>query len=303
MNKILSKYLSLIIWICSPLFLFAQQNTKTEPNANLFVYPTVPDSIQTLENRSNYFITHFWDSANFGTQINDTEAFEKAFNDYIVFFRYAHRNVVRSSISNLVNIAQANMQNFWMVANAAEKYLYSEDATLRSDEAYTIFINSFLRSSNLKKKEKTRFQKQLVKINANQVGVIAPNFTAFNVDGEKWVFEEFTTDSATTVILFFTPEECSDCNIPRLRLSTNVDINNMIQNGEVVFINVSIGKYSPDWAEKAKTYSPNWISLISESAFESYNIPSSKHTIYILDKDKIIQNKNINATTLINAIN
>lgn len=302
-KTLLSRYITLLIAFCASLMALAQQNVAKEAPATLFPYPTVPDSIQTLENRSNYFITHFWDNAQLGKQINDKEGFEKAFNDYIVFFKYAHRNVVRSSISNLVNMAQSNMQNFWLIADAAEKYLYSEEATLKSDEAYTMFINNILRSSNVKKKEKVHYQKQLAKINANQIGMGAPTLLAFDTDGKKWNLDELDTDSVATIILFFTPEDCSDCSIPKLRLSTNLDLNNMISNGEIKFIHVTVGKYSKEWAEQAKDYAPQWISLISESAPDLYNIPTAKHTIYILNKDKVIQNKNITSDILINAIN
>lgn len=297
------KLLYLIPVLCSMIALSASAQESKETPKTLFPYPTVSDTIQTLENRSNFFITHFWDKANLSSQITDIEGFEKAFNDYITFFRFAHKNVVRSSISDLMNKAQSNMKNFWLIAQTAEKYLYSDEASLKSDEAYALFINNILRSSNIKKKEKAYYQKQLIKINSNQVGSSAPDFKATDLDGNKWELNELNTDSAATVILFFTPIDCADCGIPRLRISTDINLNRMIENGEVIFINVNVGKYSKEWAEKAREYSHGWIILASEDVNDIYNIPSDDHTIYLLSGEKIIQNRNINADILLNAVN
>lgn len=265
----------------------------------LFPYPTVPDTIKTLENRSNYFVAKFWDNFDFSKPVKDIVAFDSAFGDYVTFFRYAHRNIVKSSISDVMNKAQSNMKNFWIFVDAAEKNLYSTDAILPSDEAYILFLNSVLRSSKVKKQEKERYQKQLVKINTNQNGNYAPNFEFTDVLGNKQVLDSV---KAETIIVFFNNPDCDDCKIAKLRLSTNVVLNKLIDEKKVALVSIYPGKYSKEWAEEASKDSNKWIIGAWEGADEVYDLRIMPN-IYILSSDKKIITKQVQVESLINFLN
>lgn len=284
----------LIVLATSGIGAFSQDKAKT-----LFPYPNVPDTIKNLENRSNYFVSKFWDKFNFSKPVSDTAAFNEAFNDWITFFRYAHKNVVKASVSDVMNKAQSNMKNFWMFADAAEKDLYSTEATLPSDEAYVLFVNNIIRSSKVKKDEKLRYQKQIVKINSNQNGNYAPKFDFTNLEGQK---QSLDSIKAETIILFFNDPDCEDCNIARLRLATNVNMNKMIDDKKVAIVSILPGKYTKEWAKDASKYSDKWIIGAWENADEVYDLRVMP-SIYILDAEKKIVTKHMQVNDIINLLN
>lgn len=270
-----------------------------EQKATLFPYPVVPDTISTLENRSNYFIAHFWDNCNFSKPISDLEGLNKAFAEYAVFYQYANKNVVKTSINDIMNKSQANMKNFWALVDIAERNLYSTEATFPSDEAYSLYIYNIMRSSKVKKGEKQRYQAQLEKINKNQIGTAAPVMDYVDINGDKKSLYDI---KAPTVILFFNDPDCEDCSIARLRLSTNVILNNLIKDNKLAIVSIYPGKYSKDWAATAKGYSDNWIIGASENAEEIYDLRISP-SIYLLDADKKILNKHLRAEDILNSLN
>lgn len=267
----------------------------------LFPYPTVPDTIQTLENRSNYFIANFWNNFNYSKQVKeaDNALFESAFADYVEMFRFAHRNVVKSSINDIMNKAQSNMHNFWMFAECAENCLYSANAVLNSDEAYSLFIQSILKSSKLKKNEKERYRRQLAKMNTNQINMTAVDFEYKDRKGDKHKLHE--TDAVMTLLVFTDPG-CEDCRMARLRLSTNVVLNTLIDNKQLAVVFIYPEEYSDDWVETTAGDPEKWLVGAWEDADEYYDLrvlPS----IYLLDKEKTILEKHLTVEDLISRLN
>ena len=293
MKKILNILLA-FLFVSSGL---CHAQDAAEPKT-LFPYPEINDTIKSFEKRANIFVSKFWDNCNLSAPIKDKEGFESAFVDYVTFFRYAHKNVVKSSVNDLMFKAQSNMPNFWMIVDAAEKYLYSNEAVLSSDEAYMLFLNDIVRSSEVKKSEKQRYQHQIQKINSNQLGMVAPEIKLTDVNKNKISLADVT---APTVFLFFNDPDCEDCSLARLRLSTNVVLNQLIKENQIAFVCIYPGEYSKEWAEEARGYAETWIVAASEDADEKYDLRNSP-TIYALDKDKKIMSKTLTTEDILNLI-
>lgn len=272
--------------------------------ATFFPYPQVPDTISTLENRANFYLTHFWDKFNFSRQISDTEGFHAAFIDFIKMMPYAHRNVVRSSIADMMNRAQSNTNNFWLFIDEAERDLYSDEAYLQSDEAYLYVLSAILRSSKLKKAEKVRYQEQITKINQNQEGVEALDFQYTGRDGLRHAFYDLPIDTVGHVqtIIFFNDPTCDDCRIATLRLSTNASLSQLIDSGALRFVAITLREYSPEWAAEAAALPANWIVGAWPDAESAYDL-RTKPTIYLLDEQRRIVSKKISADQLVDILN
>ena len=268
----------------------AQQETAVQAPATMFPYPVAPDTISTLEGRTNYIVSKFWDNFNLSKHIADSAAFDGAFRDYITFFKFAHRNIVFSSIKQFMNRAQSNQANFIMIMEIAEKALYSPGAEYWSDEAYLPFAKAFVESKKVKNVYKLRYRAQIKKIEQNQKGAIAPDFTFVTPDKQKRRFAEVT---GCPILLFFNDPDCSDCSIARLRLSTDVALNRLIDEGQIKVVSIMPYEYSREWAEDARNYSDKWIIGASEEAGDNYDIRYSP-SFYLLDKDHKIVDKNIN---------
>lgn len=277
----------------------AQEQPAGTAPATLFPYPVAPDTISTLEGRTNYIVSRFWDNYNLSKHIADSAAFDRAFRDYVTFFKYAHRNIVFSSIKHFMNTAQSNNANFIMIMEIAEKALYAPGAEFWSDEAYLPFAQAFVASKKVKSVYKQRYQAQIKKIEQNRTGAIAPDFTFTTPDKQK---RRFSDVNGAPVLLFFNDPDCDDCSIARLRLSTDVIINRLIDEGQLIVVSINPDDYSREWSENARTYSDKWIIGASAEAGDNYDIRYSP-SFYLLNKDHSIVEKNLNLETVKNLFN
>lgn len=273
-----------------------QENAAAQEPQSLFKYPVAPDTIKTLEGRTNYIISKFWDNYNLSKPIKDSVAFDKAFRDYITFFKYAHKNIVFSSIKNFMNKAQSNTANYVMIMEIAEKALYERGAEYWSDEVYLPFAKFFVDSKRIKSVYKSRYKEQIKKIEQCLQGSQAVDFTFTKPDKTKMKLSEITDK---WILVFFNDPDCEDCSIARLRLSTDVTINKHIDEGRLVILSIYPGDYSKEWADNAKDYSEKWIVGASGEVDDVYDIRYSP-SFYLLDNEHKIQNKNMGLTEVKN---
>ena len=158
--------------------------------------------------------------------------------------------------------------------------------------ALTRVLNNYAKNNNmLKKEEKARYKYQLELLQNSLMGQKAMNFEMKLVDGSKLKLWDI---DAKMIFLFFNDDECGDCSIARLRLSTDVNLNKMIDSGEVVFVCVYMEKYSDEWAQKARTDSDKWIIGANNEVADKYDL-RIQPSVYILDANKVILDKNISA--------
>ena len=149
-------------------------------------------------------------------------------------------------------------------------------------------------STKVKAANKVRYQAQIKKIKQNQKGVVAPDFTYTMPDKQKGKLSDVKD---CPILLFFNDPDCSDCSIARLRLSTNVTLNRLIDEGQIKLLCIMPEGYTREWAEDARNYSDKWIVGASEEAGDNYDIRYSP-SFYLLDKDHSIVDKNINLDTV-----
>lgn len=286
MFKFLRNIVVLSALISCGSIVLAQEQTKP---STLFEYPVAPDTISTLEGRTNYIVSKFWDNYNLSKPIKDSIAFDKTFRDYITFFKYAHRTIVFTSIKDFMNKSQSNKANFLMIMEIAEKALYAPGAEYWSDDAYLQFARFFVQSKNVKSADKERYKAQIKTIEKTLDGAIAPDFELTTIDKSKVKLSDIKDK---WVILFFEGSDCDDCSIARLRLSTDVTINKNIDEGVIAVVSIYPGKFSNEWAESARTYSDKWIVGACDDIVENYDMRISP-CFYFLDKDHKILGKNL----------
>lgn len=266
-----------------------------EGQSTLFPYPQAPDTISSFQDRANYVIIRFWNNFDLSKPIQDERAFEGAFRDYLNFFPHAHKTVVVNSIRDLMNKAQSNKANFMLLGRLAEKNLYSAQAVFASDEAYMPFVEMMVNSGLLKKNDKEYYKTQIKKINRNVVGAQCPDVEVNTVDGEKAKLSGLLGDKTT--LLYFDDGECPDCVLDRLRLSTNVNINRLVTDGNLKVVCVVPKAYSRALADEVKGWAENWTIVMSESAGEVFDLRVSP-CVYIINGEKKIADKNVTVRML-----
>ena len=277
----------------------AQGKIAEQQPGTLFGYPLAPDTCSTLESRCNYIITHFWDNFDISKPVTDNLTFERTFRDYVDFFRYAHRNVVLASVRDLVNKAQSNTSNLQMLGTVAERALYGPEAEYWSDEVYMAFIKPLAASKQLPRADRERFAAQLARMNRVQSGAVL-DFEFTGIDGNKTRLSALN-DSVSTYILLFL-DDSADSSIGRLRLSTDVALNQWLETGNVKLLCLCLNKYSSDWAVAAAGFATNWIVGCGENLQQELDLRSLP-CCYLLDGDRTILDKSLSVETLISAVN
>lgn len=275
----------------------AQVQLAEQQPGTLFAYPLAPDTCSTLEERCNFIITHFWDGFDISKPITDDAAFERTFRDFVDFFRYSHRNVVMSTVRDFINKAQSNASNLQKVGQVAESALYGTEAEYWSDEVYVAFAKALAGSKQLPRDVRDHYASQLARINSVQVGAML-DFEFVGIDGLK---QHLSDLNAKTFILLFL-DDSTDSMIGRLRLSTDVALNALLNEGEATLVCLCANKYTADWASAAAGYADNWIIGCGENLAKDLDLRAFP-VCYMLDDQRTILNKTLSVEALMTAVN
>ena len=275
----------------------AQVQLAEQQPGTLFAYPLAPDTCSTLEERCNFIITHFWDGFDISKPITDDAAFERTFRDFVDFFRYSHRNVVMSTVRDFINKAQSDASNLQKVGRVAESALYGTEAEYWSDEVYVAFAKALAGSKQLPRDVRDHYASQLARINSVQVGAML-DFEFVGLDGLK---QHLSDLNAKTFILLFL-DDSTDSMIGRLRLSTDVALNALLNEGEATLVCWCANKYTADWASAAAGYADNWIIGCGENLAKDLDLRAFP-VCYMLDDQRTILNKTLSVEALMTAVN
>lgn len=295
MKRILLLFTALAL--TSSMLTAQNQLAELQPG-RLFAYPLAPDTCSTLESRCNYIITHFWDNFDISKPITDDQAFEMTFRDFVDFFRYSHRNIVLGVVRDLVNKAQSNTANLQKLGQVAERALYGTEAEYWSDEVYVAFARSLAASKQLPKDVRDHYAEQLARINSVQVGAVL-DFEYTGIDGEKHRLSELP--AAESYILLFV-DDSTDSTIGRLRLSTDVALNALLDSGQAMLVCLGSNKYSTDWASAAAAYATNWTVGCGDDLARKLDLRVFP-CCYVLDGERAIINKALSVEGLMSAVN
>lgn len=264
-----------------------------------FPYPTPPEDMVVLQQRTNYMIYHFWDRCNWKSAFSSVDKFQDAFDDYISFMLIPGANVdtINISIDNLIKNVQKKPDNLLTLGHIAEKKLYGDSAQFWSDELYLPFAKAVASNKKISTAEKARFKLHSQILEHCQEGMIAPSFTFETREGLEVMID---TIIAPTIIMVFSDPDCDDCALARIRLATNIKANQLIDSGELKIINIYPGEADDDWRQKVSGYPKNWIVGAYPDADFNYDLRLSP-AIYMLNSQRRIIKKNLRIEHLINA--
>ena len=264
-------------------------------DGHYFQYPVPPESLQTLTERTNFLLEHFWERCNMKSAFSSLPRMREAFNDYVQFMPYADASVVHASIEDLIKQVQKNPRNLLALGEMAEGALYSDTALVLCDECYLPFARAVASSKKIPAADKARFEYQGRSLEGSQIGMVAPDFTFTTPQGEKKTLAEVS--QGAYVVLFFNDPECDDCELARVRLSADMNLNNLIDLGQIRVVSILPSEPTDEWRERAASYSGKWIVGASADVDEIYDMRVSP-VIYYLDNKRQILSKSLDTDGL-----
>lgn len=275
--------------VISPIQVSAQEPIVIAP---LFEYPSAPDDIDGLTERSDYLMEHFWDSFDFSDPAAvDQNALNDAFNVYATAMRFAEKGNAIASVEKLVKKLKGNQVKLLQFTKSAEETLYGPRAVIWSDEVYVPFIKALTEDKKIPDIRKQRYAMQLELLNRNKIGkkFLYPRLTMR--DGRH---ADFAPKAPLTLIEFGNPD-CDDCQFSKIRLEMAADIVEMVENKEldIVFIVAdAVPEDQPEILAAFKDYPKSWSAGICYGGDDIYDIRNTP-SFYLLDKDGKILAKNI----------
>lgn len=253
----------------------------------LFEYPSAPESIEGLTEKSNYLMEHFWDPMDFKTKgAVDQNALNDAFSVYTVPLQWANKDLADKSVDKLISNLQKNPTLLYQFTKAAETNLYSDRARIWIDEVYVKFLDALIKNKKISKPRKLRYELQLNQLRNTMVGSTAPSFDFTNPVGNTETFRP----GLLTVIEFGDPT-CDECRHAKLKMDTDVKFSDLVDKGlvNVLFI---IPYPETGWQTMLADYPKKWHVGASEAVADIYDLRNTP-SIYVIGTDGKIIAKNV----------
>lgn len=288
MTRIINRSITIMILVTSFFLATLRAQADVIEIQPLFEYPVAPEEIQSLGDKSNWLMQHFWDQMDFKkNSAVDQTALNDAFRVYTLPMQWADKVEVNKSVDNILSKISKNPTLLLQFTKAAEENLYSSRARIWIDEVYVKFLEAFLKNKKFTKTRKLRYQEQLKRITNSMIGNKAPTFNFVTPTGNPGKYEPI---GVFTIIEFGDPD-CDDCRHAKLKMETDMQFTSLVDRGlvNVLFI---IPDPVEGWQTNIGDYPSNWIVGASDDVSDILDIRISP-SFYVIDKEGNIVAKNV----------
>lgn len=232
-------------------------------------------------------IEFFWDSFDFShkSYVAQPELLKQpAINFFNILAKQPeHKDDALNVLIDKVLASDTSIVRY-MMDEVFEKYLFSPDSPIRSDDDYLLVLTRLLKSSRLNKIEKFRFEYQQMLIQQNRVGSVANNFSFVTRDNKSG--DLFGLQSEY-LILYFNNPDCNSCTNTTRSLRYSPLINKGLELGKLILLSIYPDNDLSTW--EMADYPKMWLnaysndlSLEKNNGYDLRAIPS----IYLLDNTK-----------------
>lgn len=250
-----------VLWACTLVQAQAQQS---------FPYPTIPDTLRSVEQRAGYLSEHYWDNYNFADTLllKSKEVTEQGFVNFIdILNRFnldyaskgvAHKDIAQKDITRKditrkgiaqKDITQKGIACFTRKAfsnaaakerfeNLIEHYFEDQLSPVRNDRVYLIFLEEMKNSPCFDETEKERIAFKIKTTNKNLPGDIAINFKFKDESGKEHQLSDYKDQK---VILYFYDPDCENCRkvsawLKQQTIPADIKVLKMIADNHISYI-------------------------------------------------------------------
>lgn len=282
------------LFFAAAMLLFAA--SVNAQSSSFFQLPVIPDSIKTLQDRSDYMVEHYWDFCDLDKSFSARDKMADAFDTYLSFMPYASVQAVYPSIDSFMAKVGKKPANALFIGELAEAKLYSDSAQFQSDELFCLFVKNIISNKKIDKTSKMRYQFLYDVLTKSAPGQLAPKFKYTDLQGQQKEFEVDSTKIGT--ILFFNNPDCDDCNMARLRLDTDIITRKLVEGGKMQIVSIYASEPNSEWIEKALDFPQSWLTVASEDVNDSYDLRITP-MFYVVNPNGAILLKTVNVNDII----
>lgn len=284
--------MKLVIKIFALLFLFgasfsinAKEVIEIQP---IFEYPVTPEELESLEDRCNYLVKHFWDNFDFkNKQSVDQYALNEAMQVYVSSLQYASYKEGEQSLNNLINKISSSPLLLLQFTKAAEENLYGPRALFWSDPLYLKFLDAVAKNKKISPQRKEKYLSQAQSLRKSMEDMVAPSFKFTDQNGET---KNYFPMSTPTLLIFGEPDD-TDWRLQRLKMESNFKLQDALDKGKLNILYI-VPAEIPDLKNQTSNYNKHWTLGQSAEIKKDYDIRLNP-SVYLVGSDGKIRNKNI----------
>ena len=258
-------------------------------------FPMPPDHL-TGEQKNDFIISHFWDRLDIKDTIKtyNKDFLEINFVNFISFLPSASESGRKKALRNLYSLVSTDSTAVALFLETADLYLFEPNSPYYSEDAYTLFLNEFLKYDKIEEAHRSRYLWQLEVTQKNTPGSLASDFSFITSDGRKLSLLKWTPDSEFILLLFYDPD-CDNCNNLISFLSENPVINRNIGNKQLSVLAIDPGNNKESWKKTESKFPDSWTVGLNDGDIEEEDIfiLRALPSIYLLDRNKKIIGKDI----------
>lgn len=208
-----------------------------QDHQQFFQLPLIPDSLSTLQQRSDYLVVHYWDFCDLKKAFSSRDKMAVAFDTYLTLMPHASATVVYDAVKKFMGKLAKQPNDMLFIGELAEDKLYSAEAEMRSEDLFLAFAREIVANKRVDKLSKLRYQRLVKVLEQSGIGKTAPEFDYTDKSGATHRFERDSTKIAT--ILFINSTSCDECTLMRTRLDADIHTTRLIDSGRVRVVSIT----------------------------------------------------------------
>ena len=270
----------------------ATSAVASSPVATEIPLPDVPAELREPRARANYIIEHFWDGVGSFSDFS-RQAVEQSFADYISVFDVADESGRRKAAAALVDKMASNGDDAAMMSEIIDKYLFSTDSPVESEDLYILFLTEMTASAKLDEAYKIRPRWQLDALLKNRPGNTVEDFSFVTRDGRSTtLYNELSQaqkkNAGMYIMLIFYDPDCDHCRVVLDKYINDRALNSDISKGAMRVIAIYSGEERELWENHAPTLPESWIVGMEDGSIQENGtfLIRTLPTTYIVGADK-----------------
>lgn len=264
-----------------------ENDNQTADSGTELPLPVVPSSLRSPGERAGYIIEHFWDALDFGTdeRAKDKNFLEQTFVNYLSVFPFAEKEQQKEAVRILMEGAERNAEAYGYLAELADKYLYSSDSPMMSEEIYILFLEQIVSSEALDETHKVRPRAQLTAALKNRPGMKVPDFDFVTREGEERSL--YGIERAREKLLIFYDPDCTHCMQVISELKTNDLIKGLSSSGKLEVLAIYSGEDRDFWQQNADMLPSEWTVGYEDGTVQDEELYVIRElpTLFLLDEE------------------
>lgn len=255
-----------------------------------FPYPIVPDSIKSLQGRCDYLARHFWKFCDLKKAFSAKARMAQEFGVYLNVISNAHPDSAVASVKRLMQALEKQPGDMLFLAREAEGRLYSDTAEVWVDELYLPIAEAVVANKRVDKASKARFAHQATVLRNSMTGKRLGGLPYVTREGER---RDLAQDTAQVTLVYFFDPDCGDCHLARTRLNADVSMTELIDEGKVKVVAISLTEPTEEWRAEVAQYPAKWTVGAAPDADLAVDLRAGTPDFYILDKNGRVRFKHL----------